>query len=81
MQQFGMSSFVKFGNPDFVKLAESMGLKGYWITESAALIPTIKEALAQSVPAVIDCPVDYRENVLFSQKSKALDCLIAGDVH
>jgi acetolactate synthase-1/2/3 large subunit len=29
------------------------------------------------VPAVIDCPVDYRENFLFSQKSKALDCHIA----
>jgi acetolactate synthase I/II/III large subunit len=79
MQQFGVSSFVKFGNPDFVKLAESMGLKGYRITESAELIPTLQEALAQDVPAVIDCPVDYRENVLFSQKSKALDCLISED--
>jgi acetolactate synthase I/II/III large subunit len=79
MQQFGVSSFIKFGNPDFVKLAESMGLKGYRITETAELIPTLHEALAQSVPAIIDCPVDYRENVLFSQKSKALDCLIAED--
>jgi acetolactate synthase I/II/III large subunit len=79
MQQFGVSSFIKFGNPDFVKLAESMGLKGYRVTEAAGLLPTLQEALAQDVPTVIDCPVDYRENFLFSQKSKALDCLITGD--
>jgi acetolactate synthase I/II/III large subunit len=79
MQHFGVSSFIKFGNPDFVKLAESMGLKGYRVTEAATLMPTLKEALAQGVPTVIDCPVDYRENFLFSQKSKALDCLIAED--
>jgi acetolactate synthase I/II/III large subunit len=76
MQQFGVSSFIKFGNPDFVKLAESMGLKGYRVTEAAGLMPTLQEALAQDMPTVIDCPVDYRENFLFSQKSKALDCLI-----
>jgi acetolactate synthase I/II/III large subunit len=76
MQHFGVSSFIKFGNPDFVKLAESMGLKGYRVTEAAGLLPTLKEALAQDVPTVIDCPVDYRENFLFSQKSKTLDCLI-----
>src|SRR6476661_8274717 len=27
--QFGKSSFIQFSNPDFVKFAESMGLKGY----------------------------------------------------
>ena len=62
-----------------MKLAESMGLKGYRITETAELMPILKEALAQDVPAIIDCPVDYRENFLFTQKSKALDCSIAED--
>lgn len=72
--QFGESSFVKFGNPDFVKLAESMGLKGYRVESAAQLIPTLKTALAQDVPAVIDCPVDYRENYRFSQKAGKLSC-------
>ncbi|MBV5261371.1 acetolactate synthase large subunit [Synechococcus moorigangaii CMS01] len=74
INQFGAPAFVEFGNPDFVKFAESMGLKGYRITAPEALIPTLKEALAQTVPAVIDCPVDYRENVKFSQKSGDLIC-------
>ncbi len=74
--QFGESAFVKFGNPDFVKLAESMGLKGYRVTSCADLIPILKEALEQDVPAVIDCPVDYRENLRFSQRAGDLSCAI-----
>jgi len=71
---YGKSAFIKFGNPDFVKLAESMGLKGYRVTSAIDLIPILKEALEQNVPAVIDCPVDYRENVLFSRKVDELFC-------
>ncbi|MHC5611104.1 MAG: acetolactate synthase large subunit [Nostoc sp.] len=70
----GNSSFVHFSNPDFVKFAESMGLKGYRVESALDLIPTLKEALAQDVPAVIDCPVDYRENHRFSQKAGELSC-------
>ena len=68
------SAFIKFNNPDFVKFAESMNLKGYRIESAADFIPTLKEALAQDVPAVIDCPIDYRENLLFSEHAKALSC-------
>jgi len=71
---YGRSAFIKFGNPDFVKLAESMGLKGYRVTSAMDLIPILKEALEQNVPAVIDCPVDYRENMLFSRKVGELSC-------
>ncbi|WP_392532303.1 acetolactate synthase large subunit [Nostoc sp. C117] len=72
----GNSSFVHFSNPDFVKFAESMGLKGYRVESALDLIPTLKEALAQDVPAVIDCPVDYRENHRFSQKAGELSCAV-----
>jgi acetolactate synthase-1/2/3 large subunit len=73
---FGHSSFVKFGNPDFVKLAESMGLKGYRIESCLDLIPVLKDALEQEVPTVIDCPVDYRENLRFTQRAGDLSCVI-----
>ncbi|NMG07406.1 acetolactate synthase large subunit [Brasilonema sp. UFV-L1] len=72
----GRSSFVHFGNPDFVKFAESMGLKGYRIESVTDLVPVLKEALAQDVPAVIDCPVDYRENARFSRKAVELNCAV-----
>ncbi len=74
--QMGKASFIKFGNPDFVKFAESMGLKGYRVESTADFIPILKEALSQSVPTVIDCPVDYRENLRFTQKSGELTCSI-----
>ncbi len=73
---FGESAFVNFGNPDFVKFAESMGLKGYRVNSVDELIPILREALAQDVPAVIDCPVDYGENLRFSQKTGDLTCKI-----
>jgi len=72
----GRASFVHFGNPDFVKFAESMGLKGYRVEAATDLVPMLKEALAQDVPAVIDCPVDYRENTRFSQKAGVLNCAV-----
>jgi acetolactate synthase I/II/III large subunit len=71
---YGESAFIKFGNPDFVQLAESMGLKGYRIASAIDLIPTLKEALEQKVPTIIDCPVDYRENMLFTRKSTDQSC-------
>ncbi|MFM2432844.1 MAG: hypothetical protein RLZZ511_4058 [Cyanobacteriota bacterium] len=74
MNQFKEASFIKFDNPDFVKLAESFGLKGYRVDSAAALMPILQEALAQDVPAVIDCPVDYRENLEFTKQSGALTC-------
>ena len=73
---FGTSSFIKFGNPDFVKFAESMGLKGYRVESAQDLIPTLEEAFRQDVPTVIDVPVDYGENLRLSQKSGDLSCQI-----
>ncbi len=76
MNQFGSKSYVDFGNPDFVKFAESMGLKGYRVSSADDLISTLKTALDQDVPAVIDCPVDYAENIRFSRKAGDLSCPI-----
>ena len=73
---FGTSSFIKFGNPDFVKFAESMGLKGYRVESAQDLIPTLEDAFRQEVPTVIDVPVDYGENLRLSQKSGDLSCQI-----
>ena len=75
MNYYGESTYIHFTNPDFVKLAEAMGLKGYRIESTEDFIPTLKAALEDDVPAVIDCPVDYRENLLFSQKTGDMTCL------
>ncbi len=74
-QYYGESSFIKFGNPDFVRLAESMGLKGYRVKASVDFVPCLETALAQDVPTIIDCPIDYKENLMFSQKSGEIACI------
>ena len=73
---YGESAFIKFNNPDFVALAKSFGLQGYRITSTEDFIPTLKDALAADVPVVIDCPIDYGENLLFTEKSRELACAI-----
>ena len=73
---YGESAFIKFNNPDFVAFAKSFGLKGYRVTATEDFIPILKEALEADVPAVIDCPIDYGENLLFTEKSRELACAI-----
>ena len=67
LDQYGKSCGVDFTNPDFVKFAESMGAKGIRIEKAADLIPALEKAFTEHVPVIIDCPVDYSENVKLSQ--------------
>ncbi|TCP24522.1 acetolactate synthase large subunit [Scopulibacillus darangshiensis] len=72
--EFDRSSNIKFGNPDFVKLAESFGAKGIRIEKAEDLQHALKEAVGEKRPVVIDCPVDYSENVKLTERLKKLDC-------
>ena len=70
--RFGHTNMTAFTNPDFVQLAESMGCKGYRVERTGDLRAILEDAFRQDVPAVIDCPVDYGENVLLTKRLKAL---------
>ncbi|NOX27025.1 MAG: acetolactate synthase large subunit [Gammaproteobacteria bacterium] len=72
--QFGRTSNVEFNNPDFVMYAESFGAKGYRIEQAEDLLPTLEKALADDVVSIIDCPVDYSENLKLTEKLGALVC-------
>ncbi len=50
-------------NPDFVKLAESYGVRGMRVTEEEALVETINEAFSYDGPVLIDCRVVQKEVV------------------
>ncbi len=71
-EHYGTSFGIKFTNPDFVKYAESMNLKGYRIERTEDLIPTLQEAFNQDVPCIIECPVDYAANMELSEHLKTL---------
>ena len=72
MERYHSSCYVDFSNPDFVMLAESFHCKGYRIHKAEELATVLREALKQKVPAIIDCPVDYGENMRLSRRLKGL---------
>ena len=76
MNQFGRKSHIDFSNPDFVKLAESFGAKGYRIEKGEDLLPTLQHALNDNAVSVIDCPVDYSENLKLTSKLGEMVCPI-----
>ena len=66
--KFGESFFVKFENPDFVKLAESFGCKGFRVSKAKELKEALSRALKSGETWVIDVPVDTRENLRLSER-------------
>ena len=53
---------LDFGNPDFVKYAESYGAKGYRVEKASDLEMLLEKTLKTSGVHVIDCEIDYSEN-------------------
>jgi acetolactate synthase I/II/III large subunit len=53
---------LTFGNPDFVKYAESYGAKGWRVTAAADLVPTLEQAFTAGGVHVVAVPIDYSEN-------------------
>ena len=70
--RFGRTSSVEFGNPDLVRYAESFGAVGYRVKDPSELRPILVDALKSKVPAIIDCPVDYAENLRLTERLRSL---------
>jgi acetolactate synthase I/II/III large subunit len=70
--EFGRPFGVEFGNPDFVAYAESFGIAGFRPTSADDLYPTLMRALAVDGPAVVEVPIDYRENLRLTEHLGAL---------
>jgi acetolactate synthase-1/2/3 large subunit len=62
----------EFINPDFVKLAEAMGAVGYRITKPDEIELTVKEALGNGRPTVIDVHIDPNEVPSFDARADAM---------
>ncbi|WP_445948174.1 acetolactate synthase large subunit [Sphingorhabdus sp.] len=53
---------LTYGNPDFVKYADSYGAKGHRVESAAHLTELLKHCRDTPGVHLIDCPVDYTEN-------------------
>ena len=59
----GFGSFgLDYGNPDFVKYAESYGAVGHRVTSAEGLASTLRAAHERPGVHVIEAPVDYSDN-------------------
>jgi acetolactate synthase I/II/III large subunit len=70
--EFGRPFGVEFGNPDFVALAASFGIPAWRPSSSGDLARCLSEALAVDGPALIEVPIDYRENLRLTDRLGAL---------
>jgi acetolactate synthase-1/2/3 large subunit len=73
-RRFGYSNDVAFGNPDFVALAQSFGARGFRVESAGDLESTLKQAVDCGTVAVVDCPVDYAENMRLTERLGRLTC-------
>lgn len=64
-KQYGMGYEdygLEFNNPNFVKYAESYGLKGHQVESTESFIPLLNQCFEEGGVHVVDLPVDYSEN-------------------
>jgi len=71
--EFGRPFGVTFGNPDFVALARSFGIPAFRPASSTDLAGCLSAALAVDGPALVEVPIDYRENLRLTERLGELD--------
>jgi acetolactate synthase-1/2/3 large subunit len=67
-KKFGRHFDVGFGNPDFVKLAESFGMPAWRCASAPEFSQRLTDALALDLPSVIVVPIDYSLDVAISEQ-------------
>lgn len=72
-QEFGLD----FGNPDFVKFAESFSAKGHRFDKAEEFLPLLQKCLDEPGVHLIEVPIDYSETTEeFGKKLQEKTCLI-----
>ena len=74
----GLPDFgLDFGNPDFVKYAESYGARGLRISKTGELLRVLENCFTIPGVHVLEVPVDYSENEkVFIEELKSKTCLL-----
>jgi acetolactate synthase-1/2/3 large subunit len=68
---------LTYGNPDFVRYAESYGAHGLRVESAEALPDVLRACLGADGVHVVDCPVDYADNDrILNREIKALSAAL-----
>ena len=74
--EFGRHTELDFGNPDWLQLAGSFGWHGHYVSDSTALQESLETAFSESGPSLVVVPIDYRENMILTEKLGQISCPI-----
>ncbi len=74
--EFGKHTDLSFGNPDWLKLADSFGWNGHKVENSRDLVDTLEAAFNEDGPSLIIVPIDYRENMILTERLGNIACPI-----
>ncbi|MDP6730453.1 MAG: thiamine pyrophosphate-dependent enzyme, partial [SAR324 cluster bacterium] len=58
LPEFGLD----YGNPDFVRYAQSYGAQGHRVEETEQLVPLLEQCFNTPGVHVVEVPMDYSEN-------------------
>ncbi|MBI4720326.1 MAG: acetolactate synthase large subunit [Chitinivibrionia bacterium] len=72
--RFGHAFGTRFQNPDWVKLARAYGAEGIRVKKGDDLVAILRRAFRMKRPVVIDCPVDYSENIKLTKRLGRMVC-------
>jgi acetolactate synthase-1/2/3 large subunit len=62
-KKFGHHFGTDFGNPDFVRLAESFGMPAWRVASAEEFADRLRGALSLDVPSLIVLPIDYSVDI------------------
>ncbi len=74
--QFGHHTQLDFGNPDWLKLAESFGWSAWLVSHSDELPEILNKAFTTEGPSLIIVPIDYSENRKLTERLGEMQCPI-----
>jgi acetolactate synthase-1/2/3 large subunit len=74
----GFDNFgLDFGNPDFVKYAESYGAHGYRVESTEQISSLLNDCLSAPGVHLVEVPIDYSENErVLIEELKAKTCIL-----
>ena len=74
--EFGKHTDLSFGNPNWLKLAESFDWSAHKVENSKDLIATLETAFNEKGPSLVVVPIDYRENMILTERLGNIACPI-----
>jgi len=74
--EFGKHTDLSFNNPNWMQLASAFDWHGHHVTKSKDLVGTLETAFKEKGPSLIVLPIDYRENMILTERLGEIACPI-----